>query len=55
MEIFKVGDMSGVNGSMNSHTIYQKDSDLKNDYFSCVISFINSHALYQFNESISFL
>ena len=46
--------MSGVNGSMNSHTIYQHDLDLNNGDVSCVNVFINSHTLSPYNESSSF-
>ena len=50
----QIGDVSGVNGSMNSYTIYKQDWYFNNGDLSCIIGFINMHTLSQCNESSYF-
>ena len=51
---FQIGDVSGGNGSMNSHILSQQGWDLNHCDVSCGNGFINIHTLYQFNESSLF-
>ena len=51
---FQIGDVSGGNGSMNSHILSQQVWDLNHCDVICGNGFINIHTLYQFNESSLF-
>ena len=46
-----MGNVSGGNGSMNSHTLSKQDRDFNNGDESSGNGFINSHTLYQCNDS----
>ena len=46
--------MSGGNGSMNIHTLYQHDWDFNNGDVSSGIGFIHGHTLSQCNHPITF-
>ena len=49
-----MGGVSGVNGSMNNHTLPQQDLDSNNGAVSRVNGFINNRTLYQWNYSSTF-
>ena len=40
-----MGDMSGVNCSINNHNLYQHDCDYNNGDVSSGYGFLNSHTL----------
>ena len=46
--------MSGGNGSMNNHNIYQQYWDSNHGDVSSGINFINSHTISQYNDSRTF-
>ena len=49
-----MGDMSGVNCSINNHNLYQHDCDYNNGDVSSGYGLLNSHTLYQCEDSIFF-
>ena len=51
---FKMGEVSGVDGYVNNHTLSKKGWDSNNGDMSSGNGFINSHTLSQCNNSITF-
>ena len=52
--VFKMGDMSGGNCSMNNHNIYQQDCGPNNGDVINGNGFINSHTIFQCDDSSTF-
>ena len=51
---FRMGDVRGSNGSMNSHTVYQQGWCFNNGDLSCGNDFTNVHTICRCNDLITF-
>ena len=53
-DVFKMGDVSDGNCSINNHNLYQQDFDSNNGDVRSVYGFINSHTLSQCDDTSTF-